>query len=120
MDKTGVKTSASRPFRVISVKGKRQVGVVATAEKGQLTTVICATGRFIPPCFIFGHRKNNNKRLLDGAPNGSQAWCSESGWITNTNLITGCKYSSKSRDQLADMPVVLILDNHTTHQNLEG
>ena len=39
MDETGVKTSASKPPRVISVKGKKQVGVVATAERGQLTTV---------------------------------------------------------------------------------
>ncbi|CAH1973558.1 unnamed protein product [Acanthoscelides obtectus] len=77
MDETGVKTSASKPPRCISVKGKKQVGVVATAEKGQLTTVICAcsaTGRFIPPCFIFGQRKRMNERLLDGAPNGSLAW----------------------------------------------
>ena len=70
-------TSAFKPPRVVSVKGKKQVGVVATTEKGQLTTVICAcsaSGRFIPPCVIFGRRKRMNERLLDGAPNGSQAW----------------------------------------------
>ncbi|CAH1991599.1 unnamed protein product [Acanthoscelides obtectus] len=89
MDETGVKTSDSKPPRVISVKGKKQVGVVATAEKGQLTTVICAcsaTDRFIPPCFIFGQRKRMNERLLDGAPNGSQAWVSDSGWINNSTF----------------------------------
>lgn len=123
MDETGVKTSASRPPRVISVKGKRQVGVVATAEKGQLTTVICAcnaTGRYIPPSFIFGQRKRMNERLLDGAPNGSQAWCSESGWITNITFNNWLQIFIDKTRPTADRPVLLILDNHTTHQNLEA
>lgn len=123
MDETGVKTSASRPPRVISKKGKRQVGVIATAEKGQLTTVICtcsATGRFISPCFIFGQRKRMNERLLDGSPNGSQAWCSDSGWITNSTFNNWLQMFIDKTRPTADRPVLLILDNHSTHQNLEA
>ncbi|CAH1983667.1 unnamed protein product [Acanthoscelides obtectus] len=123
MDETGVKTSASKPPRVISVKGKKQVGVVATAEKGQHTTVICAcsaTGRFIPPCFIFGQRKRMNERLLDGPPNGSLAWVSDSGWITNSTFNNWLKiFIDKTRPK-QDRPVLLILDNYSTHQNLEA
>ncbi|CAH1965150.1 unnamed protein product [Acanthoscelides obtectus] len=123
MDETGVKTSASKPPRVISVKGKKQVGVIATAEKGQLTTVICAcsaTCRFIPPCFMFGQRKRMNERLLDGAPNGSLAWVSDSGWITNSTFNNWLKFFIDITRPKQDRPVLLILDNHSTHQNLEA
>jgi hypothetical protein len=36
MDETGVKATAEKPPR-----GKKQVGVISSGEKGQLTTVIC-------------------------------------------------------------------------------
>lgn len=61
------------------MESKKHVGVIATAERGQLTTVICvfsASERFIPPYFKFGQRK----RVSKGAPNGFQAWCSDSGF----------------------------------------
>lgn len=123
MDETGVKTSASKPPKVISVKGKKQVGVISSAEKGQLTTIICAcsaTGRFIPPCFIFGNRKRMNERLLDGAPNGAQAWCSESGWITNPTYNNWLEIFIEKTRPTKEKPVLLVMDNHATHQNLDG
>ncbi|KAF2886250.1 hypothetical protein ILUMI_19923 [Ignelater luminosus] len=59
------------------VKGKRQVGMIASAERGQLTTVIgcCnAAGSFLPPFLIFA-RKKMQPRLLDGSPAGTQGTC---------------------------------------------
>jgi hypothetical protein len=41
MDETGVKTTAEKPPKVVSTRGKKQVGVISSGEKGHLTTVIC-------------------------------------------------------------------------------
>ncbi|KAF2898043.1 hypothetical protein ILUMI_08132 [Ignelater luminosus] len=57
MDETGISTTSNKPPKVLSVKGKRQVGMTASAERGQLTTVI---GKEMQP------------RLLDGSPPGTQ------------------------------------------------
>ncbi|KAF2889402.1 hypothetical protein ILUMI_16771 [Ignelater luminosus] len=40
MDETGISTTSNKPPKVLSVKGKRQVGMIASAERGQFTTVI--------------------------------------------------------------------------------
>ena len=52
VDETAVKTSASKPPKIIAQTGKRQVGVISSLEKGALiTSLVCcsATGQFIPP-----------------------------------------------------------------------
>ncbi|CAH1962443.1 unnamed protein product [Acanthoscelides obtectus] len=41
MDETGMKSSTTKLPKVLSIKDKRQVGLICSAEKGQLTTVIC-------------------------------------------------------------------------------
>ncbi|KAF2885888.1 hypothetical protein ILUMI_20286 [Ignelater luminosus] len=77
MDETGISTTSNKPPKVLSVKGKRQVGMIASAERGQLTTVIgcCnAAGSFLPPFLIFA-RKKMQPRLLDGSPPGTQGTC---------------------------------------------
>lgn len=45
------------------------------AENGQLTIIICALYYFLLSQIKI------NERLLNGVPNGSEAWCSEFGWI---------------------------------------
>ncbi|KAL1279368.1 hypothetical protein QQF64_026041 [Cirrhinus molitorella] len=55
MDETGV-TTVQTPRQVVTEKGKKQVGSVTSAERGELITLACAanaTGNAIPPMFIF-------------------------------------------------------------------
>lgn len=83
MDETDVRTSTSKPPKVLSTKEKKQVGVISSVERDQLTTVICccnATGTYVPSFFIFA-RKQMQDRLLDDAPPGSQATVSDNDWI---------------------------------------
>lgn len=123
MDETGVKTSSSRPPKVVSIKGKRQVGVISTAERGELTTVIAccnAAGTFLPPCFIFGRRKRVPERMLDGGPAGSVAWCTDSGWINASIFHEWLKYFVKNVRPSLQHTCLLILDNHAAHLNLES
>lgn len=122
MDETGVHTSAKRPPRVLSTKGKRQVGVITSAER-QLTTIIgCvnAAGTYLPPCFISGNRKNITDKLLKGAPDQSVAWCSQSGWINNDIFLKWFKFFIERTRPILEAPVLLILDNHSAHINLDA
>lgn len=51
VDEKGIQTSANRPPKVISQRGKKQVGVVSSAERGRTVTVLvcCSAARqYIP------------------------------------------------------------------------
>ncbi|XP_022834927.1 uncharacterized protein LOC111362485 isoform X2 [Spodoptera litura] len=83
VDETGIQTSTNKPPKVLSVKGKKQVGVISSTERGQTTTIVCccnASGSFVPPFMIFA-RKRMQDRLLDGSPPETRGSCSASGWI---------------------------------------
>ncbi|CAH2099541.1 unnamed protein product [Euphydryas editha] len=83
MNETGIKNSTTKPIKILSIKGKRQVGVICSAERGQLTSVICCcnvAGTFVPPFFMFA-RKRMQERLFDNSPLGSQATVMDNGWI---------------------------------------
>nr|XP_018906716.1 PREDICTED: uncharacterized protein LOC109036800 [Bemisia tabaci] len=123
MDETGVHTTSNNPPKVLSVKGRKQVGVIASAERGQLTTIIgCvnAAGVYIPPCFIFGRRKNVTETLKIGAPEGSEFWCSDSGWINSDLFLKWMKFFILKSHASPESPVLLVLDNHGSHVNLDA
>lgn len=68
---------------------KKQVGIVSSNKKRVLTTVICCcsvTGQYVPTFFIF-KRKRLNPRFLDGAPPGSEATTTDSGWINSQKFV---------------------------------
>ncbi|KAK0166665.1 hypothetical protein PV327_004157 [Microctonus hyperodae] len=51
-----ISRTTNKPPKVLSAKGKKQVGIIASAERDQLTTVIgcCnSAGSFLPPFLIF-------------------------------------------------------------------
>ena len=119
-DETGIQTSGTRPPKVLSVKGKRQVGVVSSAERGKTVTALCccsATGVFVPPALIFP-RKRMIGGLLDGAPPGSIGLCSDSGWINTELFVQWLDFFIKHVKPSVDRPVLLILDNHESHRAL--
>ena len=72
-DETGITTVPNNPPKIVGATNKKQVGTIASAERGVNTTaLICtnAVGNFVPPLFIFP-RVKNNPALLRGAPEGS-------------------------------------------------
>ena len=94
VDETAVKTSASKPPKIIAQTGKRQVGVISSLEKGALiTSLVCcsATGQFIPPALIFV-RKRLPPALLDRAPPGTLGLVSDSGWVNSAVLLQWMKF----------------------------
>lgn len=98
MDETGIQTSSSNPPpQSFDKTGKRQVGLIASSERGKTTTVVCccnAAGSFIPPFMIF-NRKKFNPRLLDDAPPGTQGTCSDNGWINGPVFLEWLEFFVK-------------------------
>ena len=119
VDETGITTVANRPSKIVATRGKKQVGSLSSAERGQLVTVeICmnAAGFFVPPLFIFP-RKRMKDELMENSPPGSIAVPHESGWMQSHIFVSWFEHFLKHANPSADRPVLLILDGHKTHTN---
>ena len=93
VDETGITTVAKKPSRILAVKGRRQVGILTSAERGwsQVTVEVCMSavaGHYIPPLFVFP-RVRMKPELTDNAP-------SRVG-LQNRTKLAGCtRISSRS------------------------
>jgi hypothetical protein len=104
---------------VISTKGKKQVGSISSAERGQLVTALCCcSGKFIPPALIFP-RKKRNARYLNGTPPGIIGFVSDNGWVNSEIFLEWLKFFVKSVRPTSEQKCLLILDNHVSHRSLD-
>lgn len=72
LDETDITVVPKSNSKIISLKGKKQVGCLTAAERGELVTAeICvsASGVFMPPLLIFS-RVRESSEYLNGAPAG--------------------------------------------------
>ena len=116
MDESGL-TSVQRPGRVISLKGKKQVGGMTSGERGQTTSVVCcvsASGRYIPPMVIF-KRKRMPDVLKEGAPPGSLITSNDSGWMEHASFLAWMEHFDAHVQSSKKNPVLIILDGHSSH-----
>lgn len=117
MDETGLSSVPKKIGKILSLKGKKQVGALASAERGQLiTAVICfsAAGHYVPPLMIFP-RKRMKSELLDGAPAGTVAVCHSSGWMQQHIFTEWMRHFIQCVKPNKESPVLLVLDGHVTH-----
>jgi hypothetical protein len=117
MDETGLLTVPNKLPKVVSVKGKKQVGKIVSGERGQLITAVCAisaSGNFVLPTLIFP-RKRQKPDLLHGAPPGTIQQVSDSGFINTELFEEWLIHFKKTVPSGEDNPILLILDNHTSH-----
>ena len=122
VDETGMTTVQQQKQKIIAPTGKKQVGKIVSAEKGEtITAVVCvsAAGVFVTPVLIFP-RKNMNSRLLVGAPPGTVGLTSPSGWINADLYLQWLKHFVKHSGATVDRKVLLILDNHESHVTLQA
>lgn len=120
MDETSVLTVPTKIPKVISPRGKRTVGKIVSGERGQLITAVCcvsAGGNYVPPALIFP-RKRQKIELLNGAPPQSILMVSDSGFINSELFVEWLKHFQKHVSASLEQPVLLILDNHSTHISL--
>lgn len=121
VDETGI-SNVHVPSRIIAQKGQKQVGAVTSGERGQLVTVVVAmsaAGSFVPPMFIF-KRKRMKEALERNGPTGAVYRCSKSGWITEEIFEDWIQHFAKFTKASKDDPVLLLMDNHSTHSTLRS
>lgn len=115
MDETGLTSVPKKIGKIISVKGKKQVGAPASAERGQLVTAVLffsAAGHYVPPLMIFP-RVRMKSELLDGAPPGTVAVCHPSGWMQQQIFTEWMRhFIGHVKPSNAD-PVLLVLDGRS-------
>ena len=119
MDESGYSTVQTKPDKIYATKGRKQVGVLSSAERGQHYTVVCAinaVGSFIPPAFIFP-RKNMKPELMDNSPAGSICFCQDSGYMTAELMIKWLDHFIRFAKPSPENKVLLLLDGHASHKN---
>lgn len=117
VDESGFNTVQKRPQKIVAQKGKHQVGVVASGERGVNTTVVCAVsaaGIYIPPMIIFKAKKMNHAFEV-GAPPGSIVKISDTGYINSDLFLTWLEHFKNNIACTKERKILLLLDGHTTH-----
>lgn len=120
-DETGI-TTVTDPGKVLAEKGQRRVGSVTSGERGSNITVMCAmsaAGNFIPPMFIFARQRMTPLLEKDG-PAGALYTNSKNGWINEDLFVTWLKHFAAFAKPTQESPVLLILDNHSSHISLQA
>ncbi|XP_067939911.1 uncharacterized protein [Watersipora subatra] len=116
-------TTVQNPGRVVSSRRKKQVGATSSQERGQLSTMCCAinaAGTYIPPFFIFP-RKNMKMCFMNGTLPGSKGCAVPSGYMNSDLFVNESLPFFKNLTRCTpEKPVLLILDNHSSHVSLEA
>lgn len=122
MDETGFSTVPTKIGKVISLKGMKRVGKIASAERGTMITMalaVSALGNSIPPLFLFP-RKNMQTYFMDNASPGAVGYANESGWMQQTEFVRFMEHFLKFSHSSKDRPTLLLLDNHGSHLSVEA
>lgn len=123
VDETGFSTVQKRCQKVLAMKGKRQVGAIASGERGVNTTIVCCTsasGMYVPPMIIFKRMRMANE-LQVGAPPGGIVDISETGYINSDLFVKWLRHFIAVIKPNTGNKVLLILDGHSTHsKNVEA
>ncbi|CAG4983519.1 unnamed protein product [Parnassius apollo] len=120
VDETGV-TTVQKPRKVLAPKGSKQVGSITSAERGTLVTLciaVNAVGNSIPCMFIFPRMKYRDYFVRDGPP-GCIGAGNSSGWMTGGEFKTFMKHFIDNVKPSPSNPVLLLLDNHSSHLDIE-
>lgn len=120
-DETGI-TTVTDPGKVLAEKGQKRVGFVTSGERGSNITIMCAmsaAGNFIPPMFIFARQRMTPLLEKDG-PASALYTNSKNGWINEDLFVTWLKHFAAFSKPTQESPVLLILDNHSSHISLQA
>jgi len=117
VDETGLSCVAKSQGKIIASKGRKQVGKLSSAERGQnVTATICfsASGHYVPPLLIFP-RKRLVPSFLDGTPPSTYGVAHPSGWMQSEIFVEWMHHFIKHTNPTISNPVLLLLDGHATH-----
>jgi hypothetical protein len=83
--------------KVVAPTGAKQVGALASGERGQLVTLCCAVsaaGQALPPMFVFPRVHFKDHFIRDGPP-GCIGSAYTSGWMTGDGFLLFMKHFVK-------------------------
>lgn len=120
-DETGVTCVHNNKLKVMSMRGKKQVGKLTSAERGKNVTLLLSINAsgdlFIPPLFVFP-RVRLDEELKKDAPLGSIFDAQPSGWITVEGFLKWLKVFTERVNPTETSPALLIIDGHASHKDL--
>lgn len=102
--------------------GKRQVGQIVSAERGELITfvgIVNALGTALPPVFVFPRMRYKDS-FINGAPTGSLGLASRNGWMVAQLFTDVLKHICKHTQCTIENPILLLIDNHVSHISIES
>ena len=82
VDESGYTVVCQKPQHILAKRGKKNVGILTSAERGKNITVVCcisASGTYVPSMFVFP-RVRMKPELMDRTPTGSIGDCSKN-WM---------------------------------------
>ncbi|KAK2189837.1 hypothetical protein NP493_96g13046 [Ridgeia piscesae] len=96
VDETGITTVQSKPSKIFSRCGKKQIGCLTSAERGTLVTAVIAmnvAGNYVPPVLIFPRVRRKPELMVD-APRGVCMHATQVGGCKQICLQIGSTTSS--------------------------
>jgi hypothetical protein len=122
LDESGLSTVPNKLTKVIAEKGKRIVGKIVSADRGQLLTVVCCfsrSGVYVPPAIIFPRKRMCNE-LYSEAPIGTLSLMSDTGYMKKDLFVQWLHHFQNNVKATETDPVLLVSDNHISHCSLEA
>lgn len=119
IDETGI-TTVQAPNKIVAAKGKKQIGAITSAERGNLVTMcfsVNAVGNSVPPMFIFP-RVNYHEHFVRGGPTGCIGTANKSGWMQGSDFFLFMKHFANHVRPTTERKVLVLLDNHESHLSL--
>lgn len=121
MDETGFPTVPSHVQKILAESGSKRVGQMSSAERGtnvSAALAINAAGRFIPPFFIYLRANYQSKFML--LAEGKEGHANKSGYMQAKEFHLFMVHFQKHVRASIDEPVLLLLDNHTSHLSIQS
>lgn len=115
-------TTVQKPSKVFALKGKKQVGSLTSAERGERVTVVCcisSSGLCVPSALIFP-RKTFNANLYDGAPPGTLKLYQDTGYMTGELFVQWMNHFINYVETSLTNKVLLLLDGHSSHKTVDA
>lgn len=120
IDETGL-TTVHKPDRVVSRRGRKQVGQITSSERGTIVSMalaVNAAGMKAPPYLVFP-RARFQPHFLNGGPAGCWRGANPSGFMNSENFLEFIqKFQTFTRCSIGN-PILLLLDNHVSHRTLD-
>ncbi len=121
MDESGICVVPHRLEKVVSTTGKKGISKVVAGEKGENVSIVCvmsAAGFPVPPAIIIP-RLRHHERFYSGAPVGTLELYNDTGYMSTELFSKWIRHFRKYANPTKDRPILLILDNHVSHINLD-